>query len=378
MAQPKIRFDRDSYLWYDGVKASFIGSGTNGQVWQVHKRIKGAMYTKVVKVVDPVLGRKEYELVRWFAKDPSLHENIIQLYGCIDNPPYFCFEYEFIETDLHCATSEIWSSGSDLSDPTIASIVLKILHGLQYMHDKGFVHGDLKQNNVLVSRDFRIVKLTDFGATREVKPCERVLISGVYTAYPYAAPEVFKREMTYTSDIFSFAVICYNLWSKTEDGIQFPFYPVDWKTYSQIRQHIARRRAREDMKESKECRNKDQKALDKIFKEKMFWFYLEELEMPLWKDPLRPKNPNSLLNKEKAAFEFLKKCLKPNYKERLTASDAIQCGLYLLHLETIINTVNLSKATEGNAIMIPNLLLGPKAYIRHLADSTKVRSKLIW
>ena len=37
-----------------------------------------------------------------------------------------------------------------------------ILNGVAYIHDKGIVHRDLKPDNLMVSREGRVV-LTDFG-----------------------------------------------------------------------------------------------------------------------------------------------------------------------------------------------------------------------
>ncbi|KAM3143993.1 hypothetical protein pb186bvf_003757 [Paramecium bursaria] len=86
-------------------------------------------------------------------------------------------------------------------------IMLKICLGLQQVHELGYVHRDIKLENVLIDGD--IIKLIDFGFAEEIN--RNHLLSGQGTA-GYIAPEVFmKQPYTETSDVFSLGVIMYSL-----------------------------------------------------------------------------------------------------------------------------------------------------------------------
>ncbi|MEZ0345209.1 MAG: serine/threonine-protein kinase [Infirmifilum sp.] len=86
-----------------------------------------------------------------------------------------------------------------------AEILVQIADALAKIHELGYLHLDVKPENILFSRD-RIPRLADFGSSRAISSYTRSLIS--FTP-GYAAPEVLKGERRPESDVWSLAVVLY-------------------------------------------------------------------------------------------------------------------------------------------------------------------------
>ncbi|RLN97079.1 hypothetical protein BBJ28_00003318 [Nothophytophthora sp. Chile5] len=140
--------------------------------------------------------RREVDL--WFKLN---HANLIKLYGaCHEGRPFFVCERAMHGT---LATffkgkyrKEIWFS---LWDAAL---------GLQHLHDRGIVHGDLKGNNILICDHYK-VKLADFGlsiiANRTETPANDA--NDVQGAVRWKAPECLRgARPTFASDIYSFGM----------------------------------------------------------------------------------------------------------------------------------------------------------------------------
>ncbi|XP_078380423.1 uncharacterized protein LOC144663376 [Oculina patagonica] len=97
-------------------------------------------------------------------------------------------------------------------DVTVRKNVLlwafQILDALHYVHDKKFVHRDLKLDNLLLT-DENTVKLTDAGVAKREKDISGTMCGTLL----YLAPEVFDGQ-TYDSkaDMYSFGMILWEMW----------------------------------------------------------------------------------------------------------------------------------------------------------------------
>jgi len=83
---------------------------------------------------------------------------------------------------------------------------------LQYIHDRGLVHRDLKSANIQVLRDGR-VKLLDFGTAHLIDPLERITQEGDFVGtFSYAAPEqIVGAQVDHRADIYAFGILLYRL-----------------------------------------------------------------------------------------------------------------------------------------------------------------------
>ncbi|MCK2238961.1 MULTISPECIES: serine/threonine-protein kinase [unclassified Crossiella] len=121
-----------------------------------------------------------------------------------DSSPYLVFEW--LEADLFNQLGEVKLDGWDDFWP----IARDVLTGLELLHAQGYVHRDVKPENVLVSGDGRY-KLADFGTARIVESVRLGLTMADLGTIPYSPPERGTRTPTPAYDVFSFgamAVVC--------------------------------------------------------------------------------------------------------------------------------------------------------------------------
>jgi len=78
-------------------------------------------------------------------------------------------------------------------------ILSQIMHGLRVIHEKNYIHRDIKSENVLIksSERGRIFKIADFGFARPVKSGTASTVCGTQK---YMAPEILKN-LPYTRSV---------------------------------------------------------------------------------------------------------------------------------------------------------------------------------
>lgn len=196
--------------------------------YQIKSQIgKGGMGT-VYRALDPVLGRyvalkamamdmrKEAEsehlnrcLTEARLSSQLIHPNIVITYDAGFEKNMFYMALEFIEgRGLDGADGE----GGPMDPVKAAEIVFNVCHALDYIHDKGLVHLDIKPANIMVTR-LGEVKLMDFGIARLLK--DQGASSEVAGSVPYMSPEQTGADFPkdHRSDIFSLGVVLYELLS---------------------------------------------------------------------------------------------------------------------------------------------------------------------
>ncbi|VDM97486.1 unnamed protein product, partial [Onchocerca ochengi] len=82
--------------------------------------------------------------------------------------------------------------------------------GLEYMHSKQILHRDLKTQNILLNKKRTIVKLSDFGISKELST--RSLASTIIGTPNYLSPEICEgRAYNQKSDLWALGCVLYEL-----------------------------------------------------------------------------------------------------------------------------------------------------------------------
>lgn len=98
-----------------------------------------------------------------------------------------------------------------------AELMLPVLDGLEYAHQQGVVHRDVKPTNLLLTLD-GVPKLADFGIARLLGAPSLTGTNAVMGSWPFMAPEqrLGARHADARSDVFSAGAVLWGLCRRAE------------------------------------------------------------------------------------------------------------------------------------------------------------------
>lgn len=203
---------------YDMVRV--LGRGGMGCVMLGRHQVTGK--TVAIKTLLPEFAVSDRSMRRFMReievaaslKHPSIVEFIDR--GVHNGVVYLVTEF----VDGADAAKLADSRGGSLPAPETLEIISQILDALSYAHAKGYIHRDIKDQNILVSGTLPNLsaKLTDFGLA---KSFTQAGMSGVTVAgemagtLAYMSPEQLKnfRDVKPQSDVYAVGMTAYSLFS---------------------------------------------------------------------------------------------------------------------------------------------------------------------
>lgn len=136
------------------------------------------------------------------------HPNIVHLLGadlrC--NPPYLVMEY------VDGMSLERWvTQKGELPPHELGPLLSDIGRALDYAHDEGIIHRDVKPSNILIRRSSGRALLTDFGVAKSADVTAFTATHARVGSVYYMSPEQIegRLELTRASDVYSLGVTVY-------------------------------------------------------------------------------------------------------------------------------------------------------------------------
>ena len=191
-----------------------IGSGATSRVYLA--RDPFADREVAIKVLLPGRGadpETERMMHKSFMTEASLagklnHPHIVDIYDAVIEPErsYLVMEY------VPGTTLEAHSGVNNLLPVSkVVEIVFKCIRALEYAHNHGIIHRDIKPGNILLSSDGE-AKVSDFGAAfQQRQGLETSQMTGVGSP-AYMSPEQIRMEkLNAQTDIYSLGVTMFRL-----------------------------------------------------------------------------------------------------------------------------------------------------------------------
>jgi serine/threonine-protein kinase PpkA len=165
-----------------------------------------------LKVLSPAFAENS-RITKRFIKEAKTaakleHSNIVSIYDVGKQGTLNYFAMEYLQENLK---DRVKQAGA-FKPREALSIVKDVAKALSYAHQKGFVHRDIKPDNIMFRKD-GVVVLVDFGIVKAVDETTKLTRTGMSVGTPqYMSPEQIKaRKVDGRSDIYSLGIVLFEL-----------------------------------------------------------------------------------------------------------------------------------------------------------------------
>lgn len=192
---------------------SQVGRGAFGTVYKVRRQGYDALFA--VKQMRYIQGPEEYELPEITLLPNLSHPNVVRLYDTfvsdgqsISTSRLFIIPenratgrqslvFEYMEHDLR---GILWQTSFALSDAHLKSLCTQMFLGIDYVHEHGIMHRDLKSCNILVNSRGEL-KLADFGISCAFKKGWKIEDPIMVCTLGYRPPELLLGATIYGPEV---------------------------------------------------------------------------------------------------------------------------------------------------------------------------------
>ncbi|MGB0618831.1 MAG: protein kinase domain-containing protein [Myxococcota bacterium] len=187
-----------------------IGRGGMGVVY----RAKDTRLDRIValKRLPEGLRRHHPRALQFFLREAQSaarlnHPNIVTVYDADQQDGQFFITMELLEGQpLHAILHE----RGQLSPSNVLGIARQACRGLDYAHEQGVVHRDIKTANLFVTTE-RVVKIMDFGLAKVLEEVRGATTLVTGTPYYMSPEQVLGQDVDHRSDLYSLGAMLFEL-----------------------------------------------------------------------------------------------------------------------------------------------------------------------
>jgi CHASE2 domain-containing sensor protein/tRNA A-37 threonylcarbamoyl transferase component Bud32 len=190
-----------------------LGQGAMGTVYKGRDpKINRLLAIKTIRFSDEFEPDKVQDIKERFFTEAELagklsHPGIVSIYDVGEDYDLTYMAMEFLEGD---SLEKYCNEGSLLPIRRVLDIIAETADALEYAHNNGVIHRDIKPGNIMLLRNGK-TKVTDFGIAKSISASKTR--TGIILGTPnYMSPEqIIGRQVDARSDIFSLGVVFFQL-----------------------------------------------------------------------------------------------------------------------------------------------------------------------
>lgn len=193
---------------------ALLGKGGMARVYRgIDVRLRRPV---AVKVIDPPF-RNDANYIGRFEREAQVfaqlaHPNVVQLYRYGEKDGFLYMVMQFIDgSDLYSILRSFRADKTFMEAEDALHIIRDVCRALDYVHDKGVIHRDVKPSNILLDKDGQAY-LSDFGLALNTRVGT---LGETFGSAQYMAPEqaISSANAEPRSDLYSVGVILFEIFT---------------------------------------------------------------------------------------------------------------------------------------------------------------------
>ena len=191
-----------------------VATGTNTQVWEVSEKTTSSPFAMKLLLPEAFADREQKAILKHEATvgKQLVHPNLVTVHKVVMNK-----QHGYIVMDYFRGQNVKQQIGNDLLGVhvRIRKLIEGLLQALSFMHSKGWLHRDIKPDNILLNKSSEC-RLIDYSLTSRASGAVGRMLGGklkvIQGTRTYIAPETIRRERPQVAtDIYSLGITLFEM-----------------------------------------------------------------------------------------------------------------------------------------------------------------------